>query len=381
MGGIFSLIALGQLMGWVWVNRSQGRWAQRSSLAKRLVKFQLRRSIEVRSQATGLAALRASIQHIRILLNDRIHPIWLHMSGALSLAILGLLAACFSRGSLALDLASALFGLSAFMAASLLAGRFHAMTQWAAASGRRDLLRSEDLQIGRLQLAANDLQQRSDLKKAQRTALRHQMNPHFIFNTLNGICADVLAGRTLRGRSYLTAFRELVTAVMRQAEAGWIAIDDEVGTLKRYVEIESLRLDQFIEFQCPPPGEYEVSIPSLLLQPLVENALWHGLRFLPQGVPAELSLTIRRLEFNRIEIQIRDNGMPESLPETADTPDGVAHAQPQVNVSDEKNARRHASDIIRDRLQLLDSTGQCGLEITQTLEGTVSRVVLPTRNV
>lgn len=369
-------MALGHLIGLAWIARSQGNDSVQSPLAKRLSKFQLRRARDSRSESTGLDAVSASFHFARLQFNGRLHPIWFSFTGAFLLCIVGLAAAASGLSAL-----SALFGLAAFIYTSQLSGRLQSMAQRMATAERRDLLRSENLQIARLQLAASDLNQRSALKQAQRTALRHQMNPHFIFNTLNGICADVLAGRTLRGRSYLAAFRELVTGVMRQAEAGWISIDEEVITLKRYVEIESLRLDQWVEFNCPPPGSYKAYIPSLLLQPLVENAIWHGLRFLPQGVAAELSLTIHSLNAERIEIRIRDNGMPEPTPEMAETLDGVMYAAPPTKKSEAKNARRHASDIIRKRLQLLDTTGQCGLEIVNTADGTISRVILPTRNV
>jgi sensor histidine kinase YesM len=376
-------MALGHLIGLAWISRSQRNDSVQSPLAKRLSKFQLRRARDSRSESTGLDAVSASFYFARLQLNGYLHPIWFRFTGAFLLCIAGLAAAASGLAAEASMLAaiSALFGLAAFTYTSRLSGRLQSMAQRIANSNRRDLLRSENLQIARLQLAASDLNQRSELKQAQRTALRHQMNPHFIFNTLNGICADVLAGRTLRGRSYLAAFRELVTGVMRQAEAGWISIDEEVITLKRYVEIESLRLDQWVEFNCPPPGSYKAYIPSLLLQPLVENAIWHGLRFLPQGVAAELSLTIHSLNTERIEIRIRDNGMPEPTPEMAETPDGVMYAAPPIKKSEAKNARRHASDIIRKRLQLLDTTGQCGLEIVNTADGTISRVILPTRNV
>lgn len=253
-----------------------------------------------------------------------------------------------------------------------------ATTRNSAFDKRRDTPRSEHVQIAHLQAAAFDLTKRRALNESQLTTLRNQMNPHFIFNTLNGICADVLAGRTLRGRSYLTAFRELVTGVMRQAEAGWISIDEEMCTLKRYIEIESLRLDQHIEFACPKPHTFEVAIPSLLLQPLIENAIWHGLRHLPQGVPAELGLSIHEIRDGLIEIQIKDNGLPEGF---ADTPDAISVPVPAHPGDDAKKARRHASDIIRQRLQLLDNLGDCHLEIASTNAGTTARLTLPTRRV
>ena len=253
-----------------------------------------------------------------------------------------------------------------------------ATTRSRAVDKRGDAPRSEHVQIAHLQAAAMDLTKRRALHDSQLAALRNQMNPHFIFNTLNGICADVLAGRTLRGRTYLTAFRELVTGVMRQAEAGWISIDEEICTLKRYIEIESLRLDQHIEFACPQPHTFDLAIPSLLLQPLIENAIWHGLRHLPQGVPAVLGLSIHEVRDGLIEIQIQDNGLPEGF---ADTPDAISVPVPVHPEGDAKKARRHASDIIRQRLQLLDNLGDCRLNIASTNAGTTSRLTLPTRHV
>ncbi|MDG2425001.1 MAG: hypothetical protein P8M07_00280, partial [Flavobacteriales bacterium] len=114
------------------------------------------------------------------------------------------------------------------------------------------------------------------------------------------------------------------------------------------------------------------------MQPLIENAIWHGLRHLPQGVPAVLGLSIHEVRDGLIEIQIQDNGLPEDF---TDTPDAISVPAPAHPGRDAKEARRHASDIIRQRLQLLDNLGDCRLNIASTHAGTTSRLTLPTRHV
>jgi two-component sensor histidine kinase len=111
-------------------------------------------------------------------------------------------------------------------------------------------------------------------------ALRAQMNPHFIFNSLNSISRYILKNQRVEANDYLTKFSKLIRMTLQHSAMPTIKLANEINMLQLYLELECLRFDKKItyEFQCDPHLDTELTeIPPLLLQPYVENAIWHGL--------------------------------------------------------------------------------------------------------
>lgn len=120
----------------------------------------------------------------------------------------------------------------------------------------------------------------SQLHTLEMKALKAQMNPHFIYNALNSIQSLVMDKRNEEAQDYLVKFSRLLRQVLNHSEANVITLDKELSSLRLYIELEALRLNYslqyFIEVDEKIIAEKEW-VPPLILQPFVENALWHGL--------------------------------------------------------------------------------------------------------
>jgi len=110
--------------------------------------------------------------------------------------------------------------------------------------------------------------------------LRTQMNPHFIFNTLNSIQYYVFQNDRIASNDYMTKFAKLIRKTLENSEHPAIPIDEEIGALKLYLELESLRFKEKFDWKIEIDEEidtYMYKIPTMLIQPFVENAIGHGL--------------------------------------------------------------------------------------------------------
>lgn len=110
--------------------------------------------------------------------------------------------------------------------------------------------------------------------------LRLQMNPHFLFNALSSIQLLIVSEQTNKAYKYLTVFSNFLRTLLKYADKSFILLDEELRILRMYIELESLRFDNTFEFKIsvdPNIENDEVLIPTLLIQPFIENAIWHGL--------------------------------------------------------------------------------------------------------
>lgn len=139
--------------------------------------------------------------------------------------------------------------------------------------------------------------------------LRTQMDPHFIHNCLNAIKALSLAGEHAKAEEYLDGFARLLRQVLEHSVRDWITLEEELDFLRNYVKLEALRMKGDLEWSVeadPQLLEEERMIPSLLVQPFVENAIWHGLA--PKEGPKRL--TVRFTSSNdSVTCTVQDNGV------------------------------------------------------------------------
>ena len=140
-------------------------------------------------------------------------------------------------------------------------------------------------------------------------ALRAQMNPHFIFNCLNAINHFILKNETEIASDYLTKFARLIRMVLQSSSHKYIPLNDELETLKLYISMESVRFRNHFSYSlhCHPSVEIEMmQIPPMLLQPFVENAIWHGLMHRSEG--GRLTIDIEE-QGGVLLCTIQDNGI------------------------------------------------------------------------
>lgn len=141
-------------------------------------------------------------------------------------------------------------------------------------------------------------------------ALRAQINPHFIFNSLSSIQHLISSGQKDAALSYLSKFSKFVRQVLENSIDVQVTLEKEIDLLKVYLDLESLRFDHAFKYQIETPPQFDLSffeVPMLIVQPFVENAIKHGLMPKPSG---ERILTIRFIEEEKdIRCEIEDNGI------------------------------------------------------------------------
>lgn len=141
------------------------------------------------------------------------------------------------------------------------------------------------------------------------TALRAQMNPHFIFNSLNSIENYIIQNETVKASEYLNGFSRLMRLILQNSRTHLVNLKDEIEALKLYMEMESLRFNHEVAYEVIIDPELDVSdidIPPMLIQPYVENGIWHGLRH--KGGPGKITLSFTR-DSGYLKCIIEDNGV------------------------------------------------------------------------
>ncbi|WAC14949.1 histidine kinase [Dyadobacter pollutisoli] len=148
------------------------------------------------------------------------------------------------------------------------------------------------------------------LSEMEMSLLRSQMNPHFIFNSLNSIRYQILKKDYDSAATYLTRFSKLLRYILQNSREHVISLADEIETNRLYVQLESLRFDQGLEFNLDISREIDISeimVPPMLLQPYIENAVKHGL--VPSSRESKkLTITVRPYGEGFIFI-VEDNGI------------------------------------------------------------------------
>ena len=140
-------------------------------------------------------------------------------------------------------------------------------------------------------------------------ALQSQMNPHFLFNSLNSVQNYLLTNRGVEGAKYLSKFSKLVRRIMENSNHQYLSFEQIIETLRMYVEIESFRFNHEFSYSFDIQDNevlLDAHLPPMLLQPYVENAIWHGL--MPKEGEKKLKIGAR-INNNHIVCTIEDNGV------------------------------------------------------------------------
>ncbi len=154
------------------------------------------------------------------------------------------------------------------------------------------------------------LQKENEMLELEQKALRAQMNPHFIFNALNSIKHFIINQEPKEAASYLGKFSKLIRGILSLSDSNEISLKEELDTMKSYLTIENLRFDNHIDFKLkidPTLHPDDFIIPPLLLQPFLENCIWHGLAQ-KQG-DKEIVVEVNPYDEEHFEIKIIDNGI------------------------------------------------------------------------
>jgi ligand-binding sensor domain-containing protein len=139
--------------------------------------------------------------------------------------------------------------------------------------------------------------------------LRSQMNPHFIFNSLNSINSFIVENKTHLASDYLTKFSRLMRLILDNSKNEIITLEKELETLRLYLLMESVRFTNKFDYTItvqPGIDEQLMKLPPMIIQPYVENAIWHGL--LHKEEKGQVLITITK-QNNNLQIVVQDNGI------------------------------------------------------------------------
>ena len=139
-------------------------------------------------------------------------------------------------------------------------------------------------------------------------SLRTQMNPHFIFNSLNSVNSFISQNDERSANKYLSEFSRLMRMVLENSKYDFVSLASEVKTLELYIGLEHLRFeDKFdFEFEIDVASVDEIHVPPMLIQPYIENAVWHGLRYGDEKGTLKVSCTESK---DSLHWAIQDNGI------------------------------------------------------------------------
>lgn len=141
-------------------------------------------------------------------------------------------------------------------------------------------------------------------------SLRSQMNPHFIFNALNSVNSFIASNDERAANKYLTDFSLLMRAVLENSEEDFIPLEKEIELLELYTKLEHFRFQDKFDYNLTIDENINISnfvIPPMLLQPYIENAVWHGLRY--KKIKGSLEIAVSQTSPEEIKITITDDGI------------------------------------------------------------------------
>ncbi|HLT51611.1 MAG TPA: tetratricopeptide repeat protein [Arenibacter sp.] len=144
----------------------------------------------------------------------------------------------------------------------------------------------------------------------EQSMLRSQMNPHFLFNSLNSIKLYIINNEKKNAVHYLNKFSKLVRKILEASSVREISLSDELETIELYMNIENIRFSDEINFTIKVNDgidPHNIKIPSLILQPFLENALWHGLSSKEGEKNIDLMVSVENDKYTKISIT--DNGV------------------------------------------------------------------------
>ena len=171
-----------------------------------------------------------------------------------------------------------------------------------------------------------------ELLQMEARALRAQMNPHFIFNCLNSIKALIQEDEKQKATDYLTTFSKLIRTLFQNSDKRQISLFDEVETCRLYTQLEAMRLKGKLNYNFiidPNVDLKSVMVPALIIQPFIENAIWHGIVPKEEGT---INVSITQNE-NAIVCEVDDDGIGRELSKLNKPVTPVIHESKGVHLS------------------------------------------------
>lgn len=224
----------------------------------------------------------------------------------------------------------------------------------------------------RIQVVRKESTLKQQIAEAEMMAMRTQMNPHFIFNSLNSIREMILSNEKHEASHFLSKFAGLIRTTLTQSGKPFVSLRQTIDHLRRYIEIEQIRNETFTSriLADDELNPDEVMLPSMLIQPFVENALWHGATSGKRNI--NININFKKHEDNLLCIVEDDGiGIKQSLQNKVNGSKthesvGIANIAHRIQLLNEKYSLK-SSIYINDKTDLDEYSGA----------GTVVQVFLP----
>lgn len=192
---------------------------------------------------------------------------------------------------------------------------------------------------------------KKDIAASEMKALRAQMNPHFLFNSLTAIQQMVMNNENESAFKYIDTYSKLTRQILENSEKKWITVKAETTFLEMYLQIESLRFDNAFSYSITLENDIMPNsdkIPAMILQPVIENAIKHGL--LSKVGDKKLSITFNKKHDDApLEVTVQDNGIGRKA---------------SANNTNNSEHQSMSLDITEHRLKLLDEKGGSKMTVT-----------------
>jgi hypothetical protein len=213
---------------------------------------------------------------------------------------------------------------------------------------------------------------KTHLVQVEQQALLAQMNPHFIFNSLNSVQRYIMANDKDSAHTYLQKFASLMRKVLENSSQPTITLSEEIAMLELYLQLESLRFDNGFDFEINVQDDdiWQYEIPTMLLQTFVENAVWHGL--MNKESKGKINLRFSKMGKQLILCEIEDNGIGRKKAAAYKSKEQIKH-------------KSKGTMIIKKRIELLNLKAQQKIkcetidleENNSGLNGTLVRLEIP----
>ena len=209
------------------------------------------------------------------------------------------------------------------------------------------------------------------IAESEMKALRSQMNPHFTFNSLNSIQHFILKNDMVSAQKYLAKFSQLMRRILDNSKLSFINLAEEIETLKIYLELESLRFDKQFDYSFNIDKKlniYNCKIPAMLIQPYLENAIWHGL--MHKYGDRSLKIEMYKVDNSMICI-IEDNRIGRKKSLANKSTNSTKHHSLGMQVTSERMEMLNSLNENKSSISILDLTNSDGVAIGTRVELTI----------
>jgi LytS/YehU family sensor histidine kinase len=191
-------------------------------------------------------------------------------------------------------------------------------------------------------------------------ALRAQMNPHFIFNSLNSINRFILQNNRAQASEYLTKFSKLVRMILQNSQASLISLESELESLNLYLDLEAVRFEHRFSYKISYPRDLDIEVlkvPPLVIQPFTENAIWHGL--MHKEDKGQLDIDVSE-EDDHLYIKITDNGIGRKKAAELASKSAAKHKSMGLRITKDRIAMLQKSNGGESPVEIIDLANEDG---------------------